>query len=205
MVRFYDLSLPITEQMIVYPGNPSPKIYRYASIPQNKTNESLICLGSHSGSHVDAKLHIQNGDSGSASLPLDSFFGKAKVFNLSTVELEIHREDLERYHVCRGDIILLKTKNSLRGYDTFRNDFVHLKLDAANYLVENGVKTLGFDYLSVKKFGGDEEVHRLLINNLTLFEGLNLSEVSEGEYLFLGLPLRINCDGSPARVILAEG
>jgi arylformamidase len=115
MVRFHDLSLPITEPMIVYPGNPKPKIARYASIPTDKTNESLICIGSHTGAQVDSKLHIQNNASGAASLPLDSFFGKAKVFDLSSVELEIHRRDLERYSIGKGDIVLLNTKNSLRG------------------------------------------------------------------------------------------
>jgi arylformamidase len=60
------------------------------------------------------------------------------------------------------------------------------------------------DHLSVKKFGGDDEVHELLINNLTLFEGLNISDVPAGSYLFVGLPLRMVCDGAPARVILIE-
>ena len=77
-------------------------------------------------------------------------------------------------------------------------------MDAAQFLIEVGVKTLGFDYLSVKKYGADDDVHSLLIENLTLFEGLDLSRVSEGEYVFSGFPLRIDCDGSPARVILIE-
>lgn len=111
----------------------------------------------------------------------------------------IHRKDLERYSICKGDIVLLRTNNSLRGYAAFREDFVHAKIDAAKYLVECGVKMLGFDYLSIKKFVGDDEVHRLLIDNLILFEDLNLSEVGGGEYLFLGLPLRVDCDGLPAR------
>lgn len=34
--------------------------------------------------------------------------------------------------------------------------------------------------------------------------GLNLGEVPQGEYIFMGLPLRITCDGSPARVLLVE-
>lgn len=78
-------------------------------------------------------------------------------------------------------------------------------MDAAEYLVKTGVKTLGFDYLSVKRFGGDDEVHELLINNLTLFEGLDLSDVPEGEYTFIGVPLRINTDGAPARAMLVQG
>jgi len=202
--KYYDVSLPIRENMIVYPGNPKPSMRRYSSIPKDKVNESLITLGSHTGTHVDSKLHIQNNADGVESLPLDSFYGKCKVLDLTHVEKEIRREDLESYQIKKGDIILLKTRNSKRGYKEFRSDHVHIKPDAAKYLVEMGVKTLGFDYLSVKKPEEEDEVHEVLINNLTLFEGLNLAEVPEGEYTFIGLPLRIDCDGAPARVILVK-
>jgi arylformamidase len=201
MIKIYDISIPIREKMTVYPGNPSPKISQYSSIPTNVTNESLICLGSHTGSHVDSKRHIQNTVEGTASLPLDSLYGNAKVLDLSNVENEIHKKDLEKYKIEKDDIILLKTKNSQK-YDQFTTDFVHIKMDAAQHLLNSGVKTLGFDYLSVKKYGADDDVHSLLINNLTLFEGLNLADVPEGEYIFAGLPLLIDCDGAPARVIL---
>jgi arylformamidase len=91
MLKFYDISLLIHEEMMVYPGNPSPKINQYASIPSNVTNESLICIGSHTGSHVDSKRHIQNSTEGAAALPLDSLYGKAKVFDLTHVENEIKK------------------------------------------------------------------------------------------------------------------
>ena len=204
MPKFYDISLEIKEEMIVYPGNPHPQIRLYASIPMNKTNESLICIGSHTGSHVDTKRHLRNEGSGSATLPLDAFYGKCKVIDLTIIEKEIHREDLQGYSIKPEDIILLKTKNSQRGYREFREDYVHVKLDAAKYLVAVGVKTLGFDYLSVKKFEADDEVHQTLIENLTLFEGVNLAEVSGGEYTFIGFPLRLDSDAAPARVILIE-
>lgn len=204
MVKFYDVSLPIKEGMIVYPGNPEPSIQRYSSIPKEKVNESLITLGSHTGTHVDSKLHIQNDADGAEALPLNSLYGKCKVLDLTHVENEIHRKDLEGHQIKKGDIVLLKTRNSQLGYEKFRSNYVHIKLDAAEYLVKVGVKTLGFDYLSVEKLGADDEVHEMLINNLTLFEGLNLAEVPEGEYTFIGLPLRINCDGAPARVVLVK-
>ncbi|MBA7502459.1 Kynurenine formamidase [subsurface metagenome] len=204
MVKFYDVSLPIKEGMIVYPGNPEPSIQRYSSIPKEKVNESLITLGSHTGTHVDSKLHIQNDADGAEALPLNSLYGKCKVLDLTHVENEIHRKDLGGHQIKKGDIVLLKTRNSQLGYEKFRRSYVHVKLDAAEYLVKVGVKTLGFDYLSVKKQGADDEVHEMLINNLTLFEGLNLAEAPEGEYTFIGLPLRINCDGAPARVVLVK-
>lgn len=204
MVRFFDVTLPIDERMITYPSNPSPSIQRYSSIPRNAVNESLITIGSHAGTHVDSMLHIKNNAEGVDALSTNSFYGKCKVLDLTFVNKEIHQKDLEDFKIGKGDIILLKTRNSELGFGKFRSDYVHVKLDAAEYLVKAGVKTLGFDYLSVKKFREDREVHQILISNLTLFEGLNLADVPSGEYTFIGLPLRIKCDGSPARVILVE-
>jgi arylformamidase len=204
MSQFFDVSLLINKDMIVYPGNPRPSFQRYAQIPGNKVNESVITLGSHTGTHVDSRLHIKNDVKGAEALPIESFYGRCRVLDLTYVEKEIHKEDLMGKDIGKGNIILLKTRNSLLNYRYFSKDFIHIKLDAAEYLIEVGIKTLGFDYLSVKRFGGDDEVHEILINNLTLFEGLDLSNVSGGEYTFLGLPLRIESDGAPARVILVK-
>jgi arylformamidase len=200
--QFFDVSLPITEEMVVYPGKPEPSIKRYSSIPKNKVNESILTLGSHTGTHVESRLHLRNGREGVADLPLDHFYGKCRVFDLTLVEDEIHRQDLEKLEIKPEEIVLLKTRNSTLGYVNFLENYVHLKMDAAEYLVNAGIKTLGFDYLSVKKPDGDDEVRELLINNTTLFLGLNLAGIQEGKYTFLGLPLRIDTDGAPARVIL---
>jgi len=56
MVKFYDVSLPIREGMVLYPRNPEVSIKLYTSISLDKTNESLITLGSHTGTHVDSML-----------------------------------------------------------------------------------------------------------------------------------------------------
>lgn len=203
-MKFYDISLPITEKIIVYPGNPGPSIKRVSSIPEKSTNSSSITLGSHTGTHVDSKLHISNDGDGSIKLPLDSFYGECRVLDLTSAGKEIHKKDLETFGIKEGEIILIKSVNSTLGFKEFRKEFAHIKLDAAKYLVERGVKTLAVDYLSVKKFGGDHEVHEELINSLTLFEGVDLSEVPPGKYTFIGLPLPIDCDGAPARVVLVK-
>ena len=203
-MKFYDITIPIERDMVIYPGNPKPKIEQYSSMPDDRTNESILTLGTHTGTHVDSMRHVQNDAPGVESLPVESFYGKCRVLDLTHVDAEIHKEDLEGSDIKKDEIILLKTKNSLRGFDVFQSDFVHVKMDGAEYLVESGVRTLGFDYLSVKKRGGDHEVHEVLIGNLTLFEGLNLKDVPPGEYTFVGLPLRIDCDGAPARAILVR-
>lgn len=202
--QFFDISQLITEEMVVYPGKPKPSIERYASIAKDRVNESILTLGTHTGTHVDSRLYLRDGREGAASLPIESFYGKCRVIDLVNVEEEIHRQDLEGFQIEPGDIILIKTRNSTLGYVKFLEDYIHLKIDAAEYLINAGVKTLGFDYLRVSRSEGDEEVRELLINNLTLFVGLNLAGIPEGEYTFLGLPLLIDADGAPARVILIK-
>jgi len=81
MSRFFDVSLPIQEGMIVYPGNPKPSIRKYAQIPKDVTNESVITFGCHTGSHVDSRLHISNEGSGAEALQWNSL-EKCRVFDL---------------------------------------------------------------------------------------------------------------------------
>jgi len=203
MRKFYDISLVINNETIVYPGNEPVTLKQYAFRENAPVNESLITMGCHTGSHVDSPFHIRTNGKKASELPLESFYGKCKVLDLTHIDLEIRKTDLQKYNIEKDDIILLKTTNS-NHYKSFKEDFVYIKMNAAKYLVEKQIKTLGCDYLSVKKFSGDNKVHELIINNMTLFEGLNLAEVSQGEYIFVGLPLRLEADGAPARVILIQ-
>ena len=49
-------------------------------------------------------------------------------------------------------------------------------------------------------------MHKLLLaNNITIIEGLNLTEVKTGIYEIICMPLRLQCtEGVPARVFLRE-
>jgi len=116
MVRIYDISLKINNDTIVYPGNEKISIHQYTSIPINSVNESWIKFGCHTGTHVDAPRHINNNGKMADEISLNTFYGNCKVLDLTDIDLEIHREDLEKFQILKDDIILLKTKNSLRGY-----------------------------------------------------------------------------------------
>ena len=193
----------IHEGMIVYPNNPGVKIKIISKVPKDATTKSEITFGSHTGTHLDARCHVFSGDKGSDKVPLESLYGKCKVLDLTGCRKRVTAEDLGKFDIKKGDIILLKTYNSLRGYSKFYPDYVYIDDSAAKYLAGKKVKTVGIDHLSVKQLGNREsQTHQILIGNMTVFEGLDLSRVSPGEYVFVGLPLKIkNCDGAPARVI----
>jgi arylformamidase len=79
--------------------------------------------------------------------------------------------------------------------------------EAAQNLVQLGVKLVGTDYLSIEKFhSGHHQTHlALLSNNIVIVEGLSLADVPEGDYELICLPLKIadgSGDGAPARAVL---
>ena len=103
--------------------------------------------------------------------------------------------------------VLLRTPNSAlwNSPDGFHSDYTYLTEGRARFLVEQGVKVVGVDYLSVEQFKkpGAPAHHALLGDGVVIIEGLNLSEAEAGQYEMYCLPLRVtDADGAPARVVL---
>ena len=69
------------------------------------------------------------------------------------------------------------------------------------------MRLVGFDYLSVEKFGSESfETHLALLSaGVVIVEGLDLRTVRAGLYELCCLPLKIAAgsgDGAPARAVL---
>lgn len=205
-MKIHDISMTIHEGMAIYPNNPPPKIRQISKYPKDPTTKSEITIGSHTGTHIDAKSHVFENETGADKIPLDSLYGECRVLDMTKCKGKITKEDVEKENVKEGEIILLKTRNSLTGFEKFYNDYIYIDDSAAEYLAKKKIKTIGIDALSVKQLGNKEtKTHPILIGNMTVFEGLDLSNVNPGRYTFAGLPLKIkNCDGAPARAILIE-
>jgi arylformamidase len=92
------------------------------------------------------------------------------------------------------------------GRREFQKSFVGIDADAAKLLVELGVRLVGIDYLSVAPFKRSRPTHEVLLGaKMVIIEGLDLSGVTEGEYMLYCLPLKLKLtDGAPARVVLVQ-
>ena len=199
-----DVSLKIDEDIVCYPGNPEPVIEKYRQIPEDSTTESEIDIGSHTGTHVDAPQHIQENGETVKDLDLENFYGEAQVLNLTSCRKKVDIEDLREKDIDT-DIVLLKTDNSNHQYQDFREDFTYLTLEGVEYLVQEGVKTVGIDYLSLVKFDGGEDAtkaHEKANKEMNVIEGLDLSNVEPGSYIFSGMPIKTDTDGAPMRAVL---
>jgi arylformamidase len=206
--KIYDISVDIQMGMPTYPGDTKYKSRKLKSIEQDGYEIHRLTLGNHTGTHVDAPAHFIAGGTTITELPLDILNGRARVVEIFDKE-KVGLQEIQNLKLESDFRILLKTRNSSlwKNKKRFQKNYVYLTLDAAKYLAENDIKLIGFDYLSLEKFGDLEHpVHRYLLRNqVIILEGLNLSDVEEGEYDMCCLPIKLaGLDGAPARVILRK-
>ena len=206
----YDVSVPITNAMPVWPGDPPVELVPKSHESRDKTHIvklTAIAMGSHTGTHIDAPFHMINGGKRLHEFPLEIFVGKATVFEVPGVR-SIRRADLERFDWTSVERVLFKTDNSPHWQDgKFYEEFVYLDAGGAEFLVQRGVRLVGIDYLSIDKFRSDAHPAHfiLLTKNILILEGLNLRAVPGGQYTMYALPLKLeDADGAPARVILVS-
>ncbi|HEX7979573.1 MAG TPA: cyclase family protein, partial [Gemmatimonadaceae bacterium] len=78
--RIWDVSMPVRNGGLVYPGNPPITTSLMQSIAKGDTaNVSRLDFGSHTATHVDAPLHFMAGGAGVDQLPLDVLIGRARL------------------------------------------------------------------------------------------------------------------------------
>lgn len=210
MADYIDISIPLWENTIIYPGDPKPE-YSFIGTLDNGdvANIGQMKHGLHHGTHVDVPFHFYNDGKNFSEIPLDRFVGKALVVDATQEETCISGETLKNVPLKDYRIILLKTKNSMEYYDygKFYEGFIYLDKSACTALVEAGVETIGLDYITVDPYGCVEMPahHTLLSNNMTIIESINLKEVEPGEYQLYCLPLKlVGTDGANARAILVK-
>jgi len=209
-MAIHDISLSISESLIVWPGDPRVKITQTSSLDKgDMMTVSRLDMGAHTATHVDAPAHFVAGGSSVDILDLNVLLGPALVVH----ELEANAlspDVLEGLAIPPGtERVLFRTRNSDRwacGEREFDEDFVAITEDGAHWLVEHGVRLVGIDYLSVGPFDEPVATHLVLLRaGVVAVEGVNLSGIAPGVYQLVCLPLKIaGGEGAPARAILID-
>jgi len=210
-MRIYDVSVRLSDSTPTYPGDPGIEIMSWKSLDKgDSANVSLLYMGAHSGTHVDAPAHFIAGGGHLESLPLEVLIGGAQVVEVPPDITTIDASFVAGNCQPGRERVLFKTRNSnfwAGESPVFRNDFTHLDLSAAERLISQGAKLVGIDYLSIERFKSKtHETHlAMLSKGIVIVEGLDLREVGAGIYELICLPLRIaggSGDGSPVRAVL---
>jgi len=208
-MRLVDASLPIGPGTVRWPGDPATVLHRLATVQGGDgANVSCLCMGTHTGTHVDAPVHLWATAGDTESFALDALVGPGRVVAVPGARL-ITAAHLVLGGTCMGDErVLIRTHNSERRIlrnGVMATDYAALGPDAARLLVRYGVRLVGVDGLSVDPFaaGAGPAHHILLGAGIVIVEGLDLATAPAGQVNVWCLPLRlVGADGAPARVLL---
>jgi len=202
-----DVTIPMQPSMVVWPGDPAFTFEAAARIAEGEScNVSTISLSTHTGTHCDAPWHFENGGEKLHEVDTQIFFGEALLIDLPDVEI-IRAKDLPKDKLPPR--VLFKTRNAEYPHDApFLKDYVALDACAAQRCVDDGVRLVGVDYLSVAPFKqpGQPTHHILLAAGVFVVEGLLLKNFAAGVYPFIVLPMHIvGADGAPCRAFIGMG
>jgi len=208
MKNIIDISLPLSVSLPTWPKSPGFELLPVAMFEEDGYNETMIRMGSHFGTHIDAPRHFLPNGLTVDQINLEDLIGQVYVAEVLNVK-SISADTLELLSLPVGiNRLLFKTLNSSLWSSTneFCKDFVALTLDGVQWLVDFGIKLVGIDYLSIQRFHDSNRTHEKLLGaGIIVLEGLNLAKVQQGYYELTCLPLPVvGAEGAPARVILSR-
>lgn len=210
-MSYIDISITVEAGIPVWTDTPDAKIVRKLE-PQTQDDYvtvSALDINVHTGTHIDAPRHFVAGAPTIEAVPLEKLLGECLVLEFLG-KTEITAADLAAANIPAGTKkLLFKTDNSQnwrQPLHQFKTEFCALTVDAAKWIVENGIHLVGIDYLSIQHYTGSDDVHiTLLKNEVVILETINLLEVKAGKYELICLPPKIkDVEGMPVRAVLRE-
>ncbi|SFE87875.1 cyclase family protein [Alteribacillus iranensis] len=207
--KVIDLSIPVTNDTPVFPGDPKPTIYSAASITDDGYNVSKLEIGSHTGTHVDSPYHIMENGHRMDETPLEQCMGKGFIINATEkkpgtgVTLNEVKDDIEK--AGPGKIALFYTGWShYLGTEKYFNH-PYITEEVVTALLDKGVRTFFIDALNIdpptgNSFACHEAItakNGIIGENFTNFDQLDVKDP-----FIIALPLKLaGLDGSPVRAV----
>jgi kynurenine formamidase len=207
--RIFDLSQPVFTNCPQYADeNPRPvQIRLLYMLAVQGVNKEIVELSTHSGTHCDAPYHFFEDGKTIDQVPLETYIGPATILDLrgKPPGSAIERADIERFaeRISEGDIVLLNTGWGHKRANTkeFLTEYVYLSGEAAQYLVERGVKGVGIDAVSLGGYNDPAKAgppHKTMLGNgKFIVEELYFpDEVMDGKKrLFVAAPVKLQGTG----------
>lgn len=209
-----DLSHTIRTGMMQVASLPPVDVCRVSSLAEGaRTNGQALRMSGHSGTHIDAPLHVFDEMASIDTFPVDRFVGPGVVLGVPKGPRDpVDAADLEaagRGLVRPGDMVLLHTGwDRFYGDPSYLVDYPSLTMEAADWLLEHQVRLVALDMLSPDlppaRRAPDAQlvVHRRLLgNDILIAENLTGMAPFVGRRLQVyALPIKVaEGDGAPSR------
>lgn len=211
-----DLSHPIRDGIQTFPGgwHPNVAIQSLGRLSVEGRRSTKIQLGSHTATHIDAPSHFLENGADIDRMPLDLFYGEALVVNFQHISdgAAVSGEAMTAALPINmpTDRVILNF-GWAKHYNTpiFYKNYPFLSFQAAQVLMDKGVRLLGYDTPSPddpnhnKDAAEDSPIHKAFLSSgMWLVEYLNNLEGLPETIQLCALPLPlVGVDGAPARCI----
>ena len=200
----YDISPPIDETLKVWPGD-TPPTREVLLDMKSGANLTLSTLRAtvHLGAHADAPSHYGLDAPGIDDQPIDLYLGPCQVLSVDVQQGgRIGAAAIDE--AIEAERVLFHT-GTFPDPTEFNQDFAALTPDLIEELVVAGVELVGIDTPSIDLFSSkDLPAHRACLeHHVAILEGLVLTDVPDGIYELIALPLKLaGFDASPVRAVL---
>jgi kynurenine formamidase len=216
MTRIVDLSVEIGEATFSPPSVNQQLILTSFQRGPGFWQASKVEMVLHTGSHVDFTKHVQADGETAADVSLERVCGPALVIDLSFAQAnhEISVADMEAHAqlVQPGDIVLVRTdwtEKQWGNFPTYYLESPYCAPTAAQWLINRGVKAIGFDCFSeycarLPDFTSEEFIiHKIILENgaILMQQLTNFSKLPLGRrFQFFAPFIKMRgAEGSPAR------
>lgn len=202
-MQIVDLSVLLSEKTPVYPGDPETKLETISTVGKDGHLDSFLSTVTHTGTHIDAPAHMLAGGKTLGDFPISHFVGRGVYVRVENNTFDL--ETVKKTDIQEDDIVLFHTGMSeCYGEPSYWQDRPAMSKEIAEYLVEQKVRMVGFDTGSADPKGSDgHPIHKtLLAGDVLIIENMaNLDQLAGKNFTVYALPLKLNVDGAPTRVI----
>lgn len=200
-MQIIDLSVAINEETPAYPGDPKVRIETTGIFEKDTYNDHKICFGIHSsGTHIDAPWHMLANGKTLDEMPLEQFIGRGVYIKVEDKTFDLQK--VKQANIQMGDIALFHTGMSdIYDKDEYYSERPEMPEEIANYLVDKNIKMIGLDMCSPDR--EPFKIHRILLGrSILIIENLtNMDQLAGKDFTVYALPVKLQLDGAPARVI----
>lgn len=206
MVKIFDITRTINPTLAVWPGDTPFSTEVITAIKDGSSiNLTTLTMSSHMGTHVDAPYHFLDDDLTMEAVPLEAYLGPATVVTVQREAGPLTPADFPGVDWSGVKRLLVHSVASDKPVDQFPTEFVYPSPELAEVMARHGVVLFGSDAPSMddmnsKTLPGHKALRR---HRIAILEGLQLTDVPDGVYELIALPLKIEGgDGSPVRAVL---
>jgi arylformamidase len=201
-MQIVDLSVILSEDTPVYPGDPETKFETIATVKNDGHTDHYISTVNHTGTHIDAPMHMLANGKSLNDFPIEHFVGRGRYIKVQDNNFDL--ETVKKADIQAGDIILFHTGMSDHYHEPIYFEHIPaMSAQIAEYLVDCKVKMVGLDTGSADNHDKDHPIHKtLLAGNILIIENMtNLAQLEGKEFTVYALPLKLEVDGAPTRAI----